>query len=76
MEEIKAEEIDKILDELSEEIRIRDLEIRAEAYGTHFTNDYIINLRDAYNENNGRRECLEAIKGKLLELQENKKERK
>ena len=76
MQEIKIEEIDNILNDLSEEIRIRDLEIRAKACGTHFTNNYVIQLRDEYNENQGRFQAIQTIKGKILELQETKRSNK
>ena len=67
MEKYK-EEIDKILNELEEEIDMTDLKIRANAYGTHFSNQYIITLRDDYNDNEGRRDMLNKIRNKIHQL--------
>lgn len=67
MEKYK-EEIDKILNELEEEIDMTDLKIRADACGTHFSNQYIITLRDDYNDNEGRRAMLNKIRNKIHQL--------
>ena len=60
--------INKILDDLKKEIDFKYLKIREESNETHFTNQYIITLRDDYFENEGRRDMLNIIKNKIYEL--------
>ncbi|MBO6233238.1 MAG: hypothetical protein J6N78_04185 [Clostridia bacterium] len=71
--ELLIKKIDEMLKEEEDKINLQDLKIKADALGTHFTNMQIILLRDDYNINEGRREMLNLIKGKIMQIVEGDK---
>lgn len=62
--------IDEILNEEEDKINTENLKIRANALGAYFTSDYIITLRDKANINEGRRDMLNIIKEKIMQIVE------
>jgi rRNA maturation endonuclease Nob1 len=65
--------IDEMFKEEEDKINLQDLKIKADVLGTHFTNMYIISLRDDYNINEGKRQMLELIKSKIIQIVEGDK---
>lgn len=63
----------EILKEEEDKINLQNLKIRADALGTYFTDTYIISLRDDYNINKGKREMLDLIKDKIIQIAEGDK---
>lgn len=60
--------IDEIFKELEEEIKLKNLKIKANVTDAYFTEQYIIKLRDDYFENEGRRNMLNKVRNKIHEL--------
>lgn len=71
--ELLIKKIDEMLNEEEDKIKLQDLKIRADALGAHFTDTYIISLRDDYNINKGREQMLDLIKGKIMQIVEGDK---
>lgn len=71
--ELLIKKIDEMLKEEEDKINLEDLKINSSALGTHFANNYIIVLRDEYNVNDGKRQMLNLIRSKIIQIVEGDK---